>query len=85
MNVASHLEAHAAANPDWVAIRFEDSTYTWAEFVDACATRALTHAGKTVRAEDVHRAFLAALDGTYGKVVTAEEITEQLRLGIATH
>jgi nicotinamidase-related amidase len=46
---------------------------------DACATRALTHAGKTVRAEDVHRAFLAALDGTYGKVMTAEEIIAQSR------
>ena len=45
---------------------------------DACATRALTHAGKTVRAEDVHRAFLAALDGTYGKVLTTEEIIAQL-------
>ena len=46
---------------------------------DACATRALTHASKTVRAEDVHRAFLAALDGTYGKVMRAEEIVSQLQ------
>ncbi len=46
---------------------------------DACATRALTHEGKTVRAEDVHRAFLAALNGTYGKVVMAEEIIEQMQ------
>ena len=45
---------------------------------DACATRALTHAGKAVRADDVHRAFLAALDGTYGKVTSAEEIVAQL-------
>ena len=46
---------------------------------DACATRALTFEGKTVRAEDVHRSFLAALAGTYSKVQSAQEIIEQLR------
>ncbi len=46
---------------------------------DACATRALTHAGKTVRAEDVHRAFLAALNGTYGKVLKADDISSGLK------
>ncbi len=46
---------------------------------DACATRALTHAGKTVRAEDVHRAFLAALNGTYGKVLKTDDIIAGLK------
>jgi long-chain acyl-CoA synthetase len=31
MNVASHLQAHAAANPDWVAIRFEGRSITYGE------------------------------------------------------
>ena len=46
---------------------------------DACATRALTHVGKTVPAADVHRAFLAALNGTYGRVLSTEETLSQLR------
>lgn len=46
---------------------------------DACATRALTHEGKTVRAEDVHRAFLAALNGTYSKVLKTDEIISGLK------
>ena len=39
---------------------------------DACATRALTHEGVTIPAEHVHRSFLAALNGTYGKVMTTD-------------
>ncbi len=46
---------------------------------DACATRALTFEGKMVRAEDVHRAFLAALNGTYGKVLKADDIIAGLK------
>jgi len=46
---------------------------------DACATRALTRAGKTVRAEDVHHAFLAALNGTYGKVMSVEDVLAQIK------
>ena len=46
---------------------------------DACATRALPHAGETVRAEDVHRSFLAALDGTYGKVMTVHDILTEMK------
>ena len=46
---------------------------------DACATRALTHDGKTVPADHVHRAFLAALNGTYGKVLTTDTIIQQLQ------
>jgi nicotinamidase-related amidase len=44
---------------------------------DACATKALTHQGKTIPAEAVQGAFLAALDGTYGKVMNAEDIIFQ--------
>ncbi|MDX9954200.1 MAG: cysteine hydrolase family protein [Anaerolineae bacterium] len=41
---------------------------------DACATRALNFGGRTVPAPDVHAAFLAALNGTYGKVLSTAEI-----------
>lgn len=40
---------------------------------DACATKALVHWGRTVAAADVHTAFLAALNGTYAKVMSASE------------
>ena len=46
---------------------------------DACATRALTHAGQIVRAEDVQRSFLAALNGTYGKVVAVEDVVAEMK------
>lgn len=46
---------------------------------DACATRALTQDGKTIPAEHVHRAFLAALHGTYGKVMKTAEIIAELQ------
>jgi len=41
---------------------------------DACATKALVHWGRTVAAPDVHAAFLAALNGTYAKVLHTSEI-----------
>jgi nicotinamidase-related amidase len=46
---------------------------------DACATRALTHEGILVPAANVHSAFLAALNGPYGRVATSDEIIAQLR------
>lgn len=49
---------------------------------DACATKTLTHEGKSVPAEFVHRSFLAALNGTYGKVLAVKEIVEQLRAAV---
>jgi nicotinamidase-related amidase len=45
---------------------------------DACATRALSHAGQTIPAEYVHLAFLAALNGRYSQVQTVEEIIARL-------
>jgi nicotinamidase-related amidase len=44
---------------------------------DACATRALTFGDITVPAENVHAAFLAALQ-SYGQVLTVEEIITHL-------
>ncbi len=41
---------------------------------DACATRALSFGGTSVSAEDVHTAFLAALNGLFAKVLSVEEI-----------
>jgi nicotinamidase-related amidase len=46
---------------------------------DACATRALTHADQTIPADYVHHSFLAALNGTYGRVLKTDEIISQLR------
>lgn len=41
---------------------------------DACATRDLSRNGVTVPAAQVQAAFLAALDGTFARVQTVEEI-----------
>jgi nicotinamidase-related amidase len=46
---------------------------------DGCATRTLKLNDKTVPAPEVHAAFLAALNGTYGRVMTADTIMEELR------
>jgi nicotinamidase-related amidase len=41
---------------------------------DACATRDLTLAGEPVPAAMIQRAFLAALDSTYGRVMNTDDI-----------
>ncbi len=41
---------------------------------DACATRSLKLGNHSVAAADVHAAFLAALNGSYGKVLDAETV-----------
>ncbi len=46
---------------------------------DACATRDLTFAGTTVPAAQVHAAALAALDGTYARVASVDEVIATLR------
>jgi nicotinamidase-related amidase len=45
---------------------------------DACATRDLTRQGVTVPAATVQAAFLAALDGTFAKVTTVDELSAEL-------
>ena len=45
---------------------------------DACATRNLRFNDRVVSALDVHTAFLAALNGSYGKVMSAESIIAEL-------
>lgn len=45
---------------------------------DACATRNLQFGDRVVSAADVQTAFLAALDGAYGKVRSAESIIIEL-------
>ncbi len=40
---------------------------------DACATRALEHNGKTIAAENVHGAFMAALASVYATVLPAKD------------
>jgi nicotinamidase-related amidase len=46
---------------------------------DACATRDLTFASETVPAAMVQRAFLAALDGTFGRVMNTDEILQLIQ------
>jgi nicotinamidase-related amidase len=43
---------------------------------DACATRSLKLNERVVSAQDVHIAFLAALNGPYGRVMVADAIME---------
>jgi nicotinamidase-related amidase len=45
---------------------------------DACAARNLTFDGQTVPAQQVHHAFLAALSGSYAKVLKVDQIVAQL-------
>ena len=40
---------------------------------DACATRPLEFGGQTVPADMVHATALAAIKGSYGRVITVEE------------
>ena len=43
---------------------------------DACATRDLKYEGQVVPAGAVHSAFLAALNGTYGKVAGVHDLAQ---------
>ena len=45
---------------------------------DACAARPQNFGGRTVAAEDVHTAFLAALNGIYAKVLPTDELVAAL-------
>ena len=45
---------------------------------DACAARNLTFEGHSVPAEQVHYAFLAALNGSYAKVLKVDQVLAQL-------
>ncbi|MDP2794907.1 MAG: cysteine hydrolase family protein [Sulfurisoma sp.] len=45
---------------------------------DACAARPQGFGGRTVAAEDVHTAFLAALNGIYAKVLPTDELVAAL-------
>jgi nicotinamidase-related amidase len=45
---------------------------------DACATRPLEFGGRTVPADMVHTAALAAINGTYGRVISVEQLLKEL-------
>jgi nicotinamidase-related amidase len=45
---------------------------------DACATKAQSFGGVTVSAESVQAAFLAAINGTFAKVLSVDEIAQAL-------
>lgn len=44
---------------------------------DACATRDLSYEGKEVPAEQVHYAFVGALNGMYANVISTESFLQQ--------
>lgn len=46
---------------------------------DACATRPLEFEGRTVPADMVHAAALAAITGTYGRVISLAELLKELQ------
>jgi nicotinamidase-related amidase len=46
---------------------------------DACATKTLKFQGQTIPAGQVHGAFLAALDGVYGKALSVDELIAQVK------
>jgi nicotinamidase-related amidase len=45
---------------------------------DACATRSLSFGGANIPATSVHTAFLAALNGLFAKIKSAEDIRAKL-------
>jgi len=56
-----------------------DLGYHVALVQDACATKNLTFDNKTVKAADVHTAFMAALNGTYADIVNAGALAEEIK------
>ena len=50
-----------------------DFGYTVTVVHDACATRDLEFGSKTVQADDVHAAYMSALGGGYGQVVSVDD------------
>jgi len=51
----------------------KDFGFNCALISDACATKQLEIKGKVVKANDVHNAFLSALNGFYAKVIKTNE------------
>jgi len=45
---------------------------------DACATKDLVFKDKTIEASEVHESFMAALSGTYAKVLSTKELIENM-------
>ena len=45
---------------------------------DACAASALAFGGRSLAAAEVHAAFVAALDGTFGRAATVAEVVATL-------
>ncbi len=56
-----------------------DKDFTCILAHDACATRPLTFLNKTIKAEDVHGAFMAALGARYARVATTGDCIATLK------
>jgi len=57
----------------------KDLGYNCTLIGDACATRNLEINGETIKAADVHNAFLAALNITYATITTAKDRIQSLQ------
>lgn len=62
-----------------------DLGYPVTVLADACATRDLSFAGRTVPAADVHAAFMAALSGLYAQVIATDDWLAAAGLSSATN
>jgi nicotinamidase-related amidase len=58
----------------------KDLGYNCCVIADACSTKDLYYNGKIVKAEDVHAAFLSALNGIYARVFSLTELQQRIRL-----
>lgn len=54
-----------------------DNGFSCVVIKDACATKDLKIDGETVDAKNVHNAFMAALSGTFAKVLSAENFLKR--------
>lgn len=58
-----------------------DLGFTCVVAEDACATRDLSFQDKTIKADKVHAAFMAALSNPYAEVVSSQDIVDRLNEG----
>jgi nicotinamidase-related amidase len=56
-----------------------DSGFNCVVAEDACATKDLDFKGRTIKASEVHGAFMAALSTIYAKIISTREITKNMK------
>ena len=56
-----------------------DSGFNCVVAEDACATKDLDFKGRTIKASEVHGAFMAALSTIYAKIISTREIAKNMK------